>query len=399
LRTLREAGHIEVAQREGRLAEAAELGAEARFVQPVAGSRRERGGALHRHLVSVSAADEGEWLAGGTKRRDIQSNALGRSAGGNGGEALTGAGEQRSFGGAHHGPAGRNILRRLDRLPDLPVLPADRPHAPDPEAAVAFDGAVGMLEAEPIAALDRLRDYNDQLVLFAPNHFAEYRAAVVGLGAGHVVPPRAAAVHPAGEAAREDLHQGLDFGRCGRTPVARGKSVEKDAVAVRHGRHVFGFLLAAFDLERVDAGVGDLGEMLPGAEVPGGDQVAAVQLRAARGIRQDVVLAARLGAGSPVGAALGNHAGHVTLSRVRDAERAVDEALQHQLRDCTPDGADVVQGILTREHHAVASQVAQDAGAALSVAALRRHQPTINPSERHPDVRCEASSSAAPCWR
>ncbi len=150
-------------------------------------------------------------------------------------------------------------------------------------------------------------------------------------------------------------------------PVVRGKSVEKIPVAVRHGRHVFGFLLAAFHLQRMDAGVGDLGEMLPRAEVPGGDQVAAVQLRAARGIGQHVVLAARLGAGSPVGAAFRNHAGHVALPRVRDAERAVDEALQHQLRDRAPDGADVVQGILSREHHAVASQVAQDAGAALVV--------------------------------
>src|SRR5436309_2503722 len=105
------------------------------------------------------------------------------------------------------------------RLPDLAVLPADCPDAPDPEAAVAFDGAFGMLEAEPVAALDRLRDSNDQLVVVAPDHFAEYRAAVVGLGAGHVVTPRTAAVHPAGEAAREDLNQGLDFGACGRTRV------------------------------------------------------------------------------------------------------------------------------------------------------------------------------------
>src|SRR5206468_10716092 len=105
-----------------------------------------------------SAADEREWLAGGTQCSHIHASALGLCRGGNGGKALTGAGEQSSFGGAHHGPAGRNILRRLDRLPDLPVLPADRPDAPNPKAAVAFVGACGMLEAEPVAGLDRLRD-------------------------------------------------------------------------------------------------------------------------------------------------------------------------------------------------------------------------------------------------
>lgn len=46
-----------------------------------------------------------------------------------------------------------------------------------------------------------------------------------------------------------------------------------------------------------------------------------------------------------------------------------------------------------------ATEMAQHAGAALSVAAPRRHQPTISLSERHPDVRCEATSSAAPYWR
>src|SRR5258708_4386220 len=179
---LREAGNIDVAQGERGLAEAAELGAKARFVQTVAGSRRERGRALYCRLARASAKDEREWLAGGTQCRDIHASALGLSRGGNGGKAFPCAGEQRSFGGAHHRPASRNILRRLDRLPDLPVLPVDGPDAPDPEPAVAFVGACGMLEAEPVAALDRLRDRNDQLVLVAPDHCAQHRAAGVGLG-------------------------------------------------------------------------------------------------------------------------------------------------------------------------------------------------------------------------
>src|SRR5438045_3723907 len=123
----------------------------------MAGSCRECGRALHRRLARGSAPDEGEWLACGTCGPDIDTSALGLGGGGNGGKALPCAGEQRSFGGAHHGPARRNILRRPDRLADLPALAADRPDAPDPEAAVAFVGACGMLEAQPVAALDRLR--------------------------------------------------------------------------------------------------------------------------------------------------------------------------------------------------------------------------------------------------
>src|SRR5439155_24230665 len=68
---LREAGNIDVAQCEGSLAEAAELGAEARFVEPVLGSRRECGSALHGHLVGTTATDEREWLAGGAQCPDI----------------------------------------------------------------------------------------------------------------------------------------------------------------------------------------------------------------------------------------------------------------------------------------------------------------------------------------
>src|SRR5438045_7498726 len=129
----------------------------------MAGSCRECGRALHRRLARGSAPDEGEWLACGTCGPDIDTSALGFGGGGNGGKALPCAGEQRSVGGAHHDPAGRNILRRLDGLTDFPVLTADRPDAPDPEAAVAFDGAFGMFETESVGALDRLRDRHDQL--------------------------------------------------------------------------------------------------------------------------------------------------------------------------------------------------------------------------------------------
>ena len=46
-----------------------------------------------------------------------------------------------------------------------------------------------------------------------------------------------------------------------------------------------------------------------------------------------------------------------------------------------------------------ATKTARVAGAALMIAARRRHQPTINPSERRAAIPSAATSSAAPCWR
>ncbi|MBL0298171.1 MAG: hypothetical protein IPQ21_13550 [Betaproteobacteria bacterium] len=46
-----------------------------------------------------------------------------------------------------------------------------------------------------------------------------------------------------------------------------------------------------------------------------------------------------------------------------------------------------------------ATKTARVAGAALMIAARRRHQPTINPSERRAAIPSAATSSAAPYWR
>ena len=46
-----------------------------------------------------------------------------------------------------------------------------------------------------------------------------------------------------------------------------------------------------------------------------------------------------------------------------------------------------------------ATEMAQDADVALTAAARRRHQPTINPSERRPAIPSAAVGSAALCWR
>src|SRR5690242_11127051 len=191
----------------------------------MAGSGRECGRALHGDDVGAHAAAECERLAGGAHGPDIHANALGLSLRSNGGETLTRAGEQGGLGGTHHRPTGRNVLSRLDRLTDLPVLPAppESPDAPHAEAAVAFAWSLGMLEAESVAAQDRLGDRDDQLILFSADHHTKDRAAVVGLRARDVVPARAPAIHPAGEAARKDLHERLDFGGCGRALVARFK--------------------------------------------------------------------------------------------------------------------------------------------------------------------------------
>src|SRR6185436_15557579 len=107
-----------------------------------------------------------------------------------------------------------------------------------------------------VARFDRLGYRDDQLTLFDADHMAEDRTTVVGSVPGDVFTPRPAAVHPAGEAAGEDLHQRLHLGGRGRVPVARCQTVEEFPVPMSHGRNVFRLFLAALNLERMDAGVG-----------------------------------------------------------------------------------------------------------------------------------------------
>ena len=105
------------------------------------------------------------------------------------------------------------------------------------------------------------------------------------------------------------------------------------------------------------------GEVIVRAEVFGRDEIAAIELVARRRVGEDVVLAARLRARAAIGAALGDHAGHEALSRVRDAERAVDERLEAERRHRGVNRADVVERILAREHDAVDAELLKHGGA------------------------------------
>ncbi len=162
---------------------------------------------------------------------------------------------------------------------------------------------------------------------------------------------------PAGEAAAEDLHERLYLLRLRRCCVARGDAREELAVAARHGRDVLRLLLATLDLEAGDAGFRDCSERVVCSEVLGGDEEAAVENVARHGIAQRVSLAARLRARAAVGAALGDHPGHVALPAVRDAERTVHERLEPDRWNRRVDGADVVERVLARENDAVDAEV------------------------------------------
>ena len=94
------------------------------------------------------------------------------------------------------------------------------------------------------------------------------------------------------------------------------------------------------------------------------NEIAAVERVTGRGIGEGVVLATRLRARSAVGRALTDHAGHETLSGVRDAQRPVNECFETELRYRLADRANVLERVLARQHHALDAEALHDAGAA-----------------------------------
>ena len=139
--------------------------------------------------------------------------------------------------------------------------------------------------------------------------------------------------------------------------------VEEPLVLTRDGRDVLRLLLAAFDLEAANAGVGDRGEVLVGSEILRRDEVASIELAAVSRVGENVVLPARLCAGAAIGAALRDHPRHVALAGVGDAERAVHERLEAERGHGRVNRADVVEGVLAGEHHALDTELLHDRGA------------------------------------
>jgi hypothetical protein len=311
--------------------------------------------------------------------------------------------EQRGLGRTHDPPSvGDGDARRDgDRLAHAIVRARQRTDFGDREADRGAAARIGRLEADTVAHHERRAHLNDDLASLVAQHRAEHAAAVVRVVAGDVLATHTPAIHPTGEAAAVDLRQRLDVGGRRRGPVAGREAIEEGAVAVGDGGDVFGPLLATLDLQAADAGLGDVREMVRGGEVLGGDEKAAIQLDVVGHVVEHVVLAARLGAGAAVGAPLRDHPGHVALPAVRDAERAVDEGLEPQVRHGGADGANVVEGVLAREHDTLDTEGLHDARAALVVHGhLRRAvdlETRIDPLDQtyEPDVLHDCGVDAA----
>src|SRR5690606_415753 len=124
-----------------------------------------------------------------------------------------------------------------------------RTHGAGVEAHTLEMTARWRLESQAIALGDRRAHLDDDLVAFHPDHTAEFEAAIVGLRARDVAPSFAAAVHPAREAPREDLHERLHFLEARLREGAALHALQELAVALRHRRDELRLLLAAFDLE------------------------------------------------------------------------------------------------------------------------------------------------------
>src|SRR2546421_923610 len=92
------------------------------------------------------------------------------------------------------------------------------------------------------------------------------------------------------------------------------------------------------------------------------DEISASELYAGRGISKHVVLSARLRAGSAIRAALGDHAGHEALARVRDAQRAVHERLETEIGHALANCLQVIEGVLARQHYALHAELLEHRG-------------------------------------
>ena len=244
-------------------------------------------------------------------------------------------------------------MARADREAPHAIARGERAHRPRCEARALEVSARRWLEPETVALSDRCAHLDEQFTVHEARDHTEFYAPIVGLRSRDVLTSLAPAVHATGEAAREDLDQRLHFFEGRRHEGASCDLREELAVSLGDRGNELRLLLPPFDLQASDPRLGDLGEVIPRAKVLCRDQVSTVEFGPGHLVAQDVVLAARLGAGTAVGGALGDHPGHEALARIRDAERAVHERFQAELRHGRPDLADVPKRVLARQHHAI----------------------------------------------
>ena len=145
--------HLERAEAEGRPAETAELLTQLRDVEGPLARRRQRHLRAHGDLVTGGRGDELERSACAAEEAHVEAHPRGVDR--HRGEGRACALEQRGVRAAHHDPPDRDVLPRNDRLFDHPVECADRAHGLHGEARGAVGAAIGVLEAEPVAGLDR----------------------------------------------------------------------------------------------------------------------------------------------------------------------------------------------------------------------------------------------------
>jgi hypothetical protein len=244
---------------------------------------------------------------------------------------------------------------------------------------------VAGLEGQAVPGIHRLRDLDDQLAALVAHDDAELEPAVVRVRPRDVLSAGPAAVHAAGEPPAEDLDERLHLRRRRLHALPAAHAVEEVAVRAGDGGHVLRLLLPPLHLQAPDPQLGDVRQVVVGRQVLGGDEVTAVELLAGGRVGQHVVLAARLRARPAVGRALGDHPGHEALPGVRDAERAVDEALEPQRGDGLADGADVLQRVLASEDHPLHPQLAHHRGAGGVVHGHLRGAVDFQPRVQTPD--------------
>ncbi len=132
--------------------------------------------------------------------------------------------------------------------------------------------------------------------------------------------------------------------------------IDSFTICPRGERDVIGVLVAAFNLERGDAGRDDLRNLAQRVEIAGRQQIARVLQRLDAPVHQQFVRqAAGLRALPAIGASASPGFRRKTLARVGHAQRSVDEDLQVAV-GFRGDRADLIHRQLARQRHAVDAQ-------------------------------------------
>ena len=140
--------------------------------------------------------------------------------------------------------------------------------------------------------------------------------------------------------------------RRGRRPfrAAFEDPVQQATVVGRHVLHVVGLFQPALDLETRDTGLHQLLEMGAVVEVFQAQQMLPLDQHTARLVEQVPRQAARLGAGTPIGAAVADVMAQITLAAVTHTQGAMHKKLQRH-GGLLADRPDLFHAEFTAQHH------------------------------------------------